>query len=81
MPAHDTYLLHVYRSRAVGGWQWAARLERLPGGESQSFNDPEALLAHLRTLLGAGDSTDPPADMLPGTDVPQANLTRHERAL
>jgi hypothetical protein len=54
MPAHETYLLHVYRSRAVSGWQWAARLEHLPSGESWRFTDPAALLAHLRIVLAAG---------------------------
>lgn len=63
MPTRDTYLLHLYGSRAAGGWQWAARLEHLSGGESVRFTDPEALLAHLRTVLWAGD----PADKVPET--------------
>jgi hypothetical protein len=51
MPARETYLLHIYRNRAVRGWQWAARLEHLPDGASVRFADPEALLAHLRQLM------------------------------
>ena len=45
MPTRETYLLHLYRSRSVGGWQWAARLDRLVDGESHRFSDPEVLLA------------------------------------
>jgi hypothetical protein len=32
MPMHETYLLHLYRSRSVSGWQWAARLDHLASG-------------------------------------------------
>ena len=72
MPARETYMLHVYRSRAASGWQWAARLERLPGGEHLRFHDPEALLAHLRAVLGADDPSGtatrgPPTENVPGT--------------
>jgi hypothetical protein len=55
MPACETYLLHLYRSRAVSGWQWAARLQQLPAGESARFRDPEALLAYLRAVVGLGE--------------------------
>jgi len=48
MPQQDAYMLRIWRSRAVSGQQWVARLEYLPEGESQRFGDPEALLAHLR---------------------------------
>lgn len=72
MPTRDTYLLHLYRSRAVGGWQWAARLEHLPGGESVRFSDPEALLIHLRTMLWAGDPAEgsPTVPARPGDPAP-----------
>ena len=53
MPAHDTYMLHIFRSRAVNGWQWSARVECLHGGERRSFADPEALLAYLGTMARA----------------------------
>jgi hypothetical protein len=55
MPMHDTYMLHLYRSRAVGGWQWSARVDHLVGGETRRFTDPEALLAYLRTLVWTGE--------------------------
>ena len=67
MATQETYLLHLYRSRAVRGWQWAARLEHL-GGESRRFSDPEALLAHLRAILLAAEPPAPPEDAAPATD-------------
>ena len=62
MPQHDAYLLHIYRSRTVSGWQWAARLEQLPGGTSRRFTDPEALLAYLQNVVRGGVHGDAPAD-------------------
>jgi hypothetical protein len=50
MPQVAAYLLRIWRSQTVRGWQWAARLEHL-GGESRLFSDPEALLAFLREVL------------------------------
>jgi hypothetical protein len=71
MLRHDTYLLHLYRSRAVSGWQWAARLEYLPCGESLRFNDSEALLAHLRALVLAREPSAPPAGTPPVASGPE----------
>jgi hypothetical protein len=68
MLRHEVYTLHVYRSRAPNGWQWAARLEHLPGGESIRFTDPEALLAHLRTLMWGVDQVIAPRDTPAGSD-------------
>lgn len=51
MASRDTYLLQIYRGRAVSGRQWAARLTHVPGGASVRFSDPEALLGHLRALI------------------------------
>ncbi len=62
MPRHDSYMLHIYRSRTVSGWQWAARLEQVPGRASRRFTDPETLLAHLRTVLREGDQGELPAE-------------------
>jgi hypothetical protein len=45
---HDTYILQIWRSRALAGWQWVARVEHLSDGQRHRFGDPEALLAHLR---------------------------------
>jgi len=51
MPRQDAYMLRIWRSRAVSGRQWVARLDHLPDGESRRFGDPEALLAHLQGLV------------------------------
>ena len=47
-------------SRAISGWQWAARLEHLPGGEQVRFTAPEALLAHLQALTQAAERAGQP---------------------
>ena len=60
MLRHDAYVLHIWRSRAVSGWQWAARLEHLPDGEQVRFTAPEALLAHLQALVQPGEHALPP---------------------
>jgi hypothetical protein len=69
VPRHDVYTLHIYRSRAVNGWQWVARLEHLPEGESLRFTDPGALLAYLASVLPAGGRSGPARDPLDGADV------------
>jgi hypothetical protein len=51
MPQRERYLLQIWRSRALSGWQWAARLDRLSDGEQHRFTDPEALLNHLQSLV------------------------------
>jgi hypothetical protein len=53
MPQHERYLLQIWRSRALAGWQWSARLDRLSDGERLRFTDPEALLQHVRALVEA----------------------------
>jgi hypothetical protein len=53
MPQHDRYLLQIWRSRAVSGRQWVARMDRLSDGERLRFTDPEALLQHVRALIEA----------------------------
>jgi len=70
MPERDTYILHIYRGRAVNGWQWAARLDTLPGGDRRRFTDPEALLAHLRTTIRAVAQDAAPVEMAPGARSP-----------
>ncbi len=72
MPAHDTYMLHVYRSRAVNGWQWSARVDDLRGRESARFADPEALLAYLGTVVRAGGPGAPPTGAPPTGAPPGA---------
>jgi hypothetical protein len=56
-PRRETYLLQIHRSRAVSGWQWAALLVDISGGESLRFSDPEALLTHLRRVVHGGDQS------------------------
>jgi hypothetical protein len=68
MLRHEAYVLHIWRSRAVSGWQWAARLEHLPGGEQVRFTTPEALLAHLQVLVRRIDGEAPEPSV--GTDEP-----------
>jgi hypothetical protein len=65
---HDAYILRIWRSRAVSGWQWAARLQHLPDGQSVRFSDPAALLAHLQALVRAGVLVDPAPDTPSGAD-------------
>lgn len=67
MPAHDAYMLHVYRSRAVNGWQWSARVDDLRGRESTRFADPEALLAYLGTVVRVGEPGATPGAVDPAT--------------
>ena len=62
MPQHERYLLQLWRSRAVSGWQWAARLDRLSDGERHRFTDPEALLQHLRALVDSESLAQGPED-------------------
>jgi hypothetical protein len=51
MPQQERYLLQIWRSRALAGWQWRARLDRLSDGEQHRFTDPEALLQHVRAVM------------------------------
>lgn len=73
MPGHEAYLLHLYRSRSVRGWQWAARLEHLADGESCRFTEPEMLLAHLQALVRRCDQVEAPNVSPVGADGPAAS--------
>ena len=53
MPQHERYFLQIWHSRALAGWQWRARLDRLSDGERHRFTDPDALLQHVRSLVEA----------------------------
>jgi hypothetical protein len=72
MLRHEIYSLHVYCGRAASGWQWAARLTRLPGGESLRFTDPEALLVYLQAVVRAVDRVEPRAGTPAGENLPRA---------
>ncbi len=50
---HDTYILHIWRSRTIQGWQWVARLVNSEDGQRLRFSNPETLLSHLRDTLAA----------------------------
>jgi hypothetical protein len=65
---HDTYILQIWRSRALAGWQWVARVEHLSDGQRHRFGDPEALLAHLRGVaLDGADGRGEDVDMSDGS--------------
>lgn len=51
MPQHETYVMQIWRSRSLAGWQWVARVERLSDGQRLRFTDPEALLAYVQGLV------------------------------
>jgi hypothetical protein len=46
-----TYIIHIWRSRALAGCQWVARVEHLSDGQRHRFANPEELLEHLRGVL------------------------------
>jgi hypothetical protein len=60
--SHDTYILHIWRSRALAGWQWVARVEHLSDGQRHRFADPEELIAHLRGVA-LSKTNDGPHDV------------------
>jgi hypothetical protein len=62
MGRYDAFMLRIWRSTAVGGRQWTARLEHLPDGQRLRFTDPEALLAHLEAIMREVDHPAATAD-------------------
>jgi hypothetical protein len=48
---HESFLIRVWWRARSGEGQWVGRLEHLQDRAVQNFHDPEALLAHLRTVL------------------------------
>lgn len=72
MPRHDAYLLHIYRSRTLSGWQWAARLDHLPGRESLRFSDRSAAMDYLHRVVYARDDLEPSSEPpgLAGRETP-----------
>ena len=68
MARYEVFVLRIWRNRALCGQQWAAHLERLPGGPSWRFRSAERLLAHLAAELG-GDAAEP-AEYSPAADAP-----------
>ncbi|RPJ26633.1 MAG: hypothetical protein EHM35_14745 [Planctomycetaceae bacterium] len=45
--AYQSYLLHLWRARCQGRWQWRASLESPRTGERQLFGGLEQLFAFL----------------------------------
>jgi hypothetical protein len=62
--AYQTYLLHLWRARYQGRWQWRASLESPRTGERQLFASLEQLLAFLSERC---DSQVPQTPEAPGT--------------
>lgn len=59
MPAYDSYLLRVWRSRRREGWEWVLRLEHLQDGQRQQFDDPAALVEALWALVDTASPSGP----------------------
>ena len=51
MAKHESFLVRVWWRARSGEGQWVGRLEHLQERAVQNFHDPEALLAHLRSVL------------------------------
>ena len=51
MPEHETYVIHIWRNRAIRGHQWVARVECTANGQRVRFMDPDSLLRHFQQLL------------------------------
>jgi hypothetical protein len=45
--AYQTYLLHLWRARCQGKWQWRASIENPHSGERHAFASLEQLFAYL----------------------------------
>ena len=45
--AYQTYLLHLWRVRCQGKWQWRASIDSRRSGERHSFASLEQLFAYL----------------------------------
>jgi hypothetical protein len=69
MAEYDSYLLRVWRSRRVGGWAWALRLEHLQDGERLQFDDPQALVEALWALVEPRAPTGPGPPETGGTEA------------
>ncbi len=50
LDAYQTYLLHLWRARCKGEWQWRASLESPRTGERQSFAGLEQLFVFVGDL-------------------------------
>jgi hypothetical protein len=54
---HESFLLRVWWRARSGEGQWVGRLEHLQEHAVQTFQEPEVLLAYLRTVLIPTEST------------------------
>jgi hypothetical protein len=55
---YDSFRLRVWRGTRHDRVQWSARLEGLQDGVEFRFNAPDALFAHLRTVLDVDAPTE-----------------------
>ncbi|HVC83162.1 MAG TPA: hypothetical protein VNL35_21950 [Chloroflexota bacterium] len=62
MAQHESFLVRVWWRARQGEGQWVGRLEHLRQRKIQHFHDPEALLAHLRTVIMPEEIGTPEAD-------------------
>ena len=62
--AYQTYLLHLWRARCGGKWQWRASIESRRTGERHSFASLEQLFAYMSELC---DSQVPATTEAQGT--------------
>jgi len=62
--AYQTYLLHLWRAKCRGNWQWRASIESPHTGERQVFAGLEQLFAFLSERC---DSQVPHTPQAPGT--------------
>jgi hypothetical protein len=61
--AYQTYLLHLWRAKSHGKWQWRASIETPHTGERHVFASLEQLFAYLS---GKCDSQVPQTPQAPG---------------
>jgi hypothetical protein len=62
--AYQTYLLHLWRAKWQGQWQWRASIESPRTGERQVFAGLQQLLAYL---VEKCDNQTPHSPEAPGT--------------
>jgi len=66
---HESFLVRVWWRARQGEGQWVGRLEHLRQRKIQHFHDPEALLAHLRTVIMPEEFGTPESDPKGGSMI------------
>ena len=67
MSRYDAYILRFWRSSGTDGPQWTCKLVHLGEGETAQFDDLEALLEHIRTIVGEVSDRDGTAAARPSS--------------